>query len=151
MKIAVIGLGYVGLPLSMQFAHSCTDVVGIDIDPEKIKLLSNGQSYIKHIESQAIAELVSSGKLTVSTDFSLVKQTEAVIICVPTPLTKNREPDISFVLQTGRSIAPHLARGVLVVLESTTYPGTTEDELRVVLEEGAGLKAGADFHLAFSP
>ena len=151
MKIAVIGLGYVGLPLSMQFARSCTDVVGIDIDPEKIKLLSNGQSYIKHIESQAIAELVTSGKLVVSTDFSLIEQTEAVIICVPTPLTKNREPDISFVLHTGRSIAPHLAKGVLVVLESTTYPGTTEDELRVVLEEGAGLKAGADFHLAFSP
>src|SRR4051812_10692975 len=151
MKIAVIGLGYVGLPLSMQFARSCADVVGIDIDPDKIKLLSSGQSYIKHIESQAIAELVGSGKLAVSTDFSLVKQTEAVIICVPTPLTKNREPDISFVLQTGRSIAPYLTRGVLVVLESTTYPGTTEDELRAVLEGGAGLKAGADFHLAFSP
>src|SRR3954469_16856180 len=151
MKIAVIGLGYVGLPLSMQFARSCADVVGIDIDPDKIKLLSSGQSYIKHIESQAIAELVGSGKLAVSTDFSLVKQTEAVIICVPTPLTKNREPDISFVLQTGRSIAPHLTRGVLVVLESTTYPGTTEDELRAVLEGGAGLKAGSDFHLAFSP
>jgi len=151
VKIAVIGLGYVGLPLSMQFARSCTDVVGIDIDPHKIKLLSNGQSYIKHIDSQAIAQLVSSGKLVVSTDFNLIKQTDAVIICVPTPLTKNREPDISFVLQTGRSIAPYLSRGVLVVLESTTYPGTTEDELRVVLEDGAGLKAGADFHLAFSP
>jgi UDP-N-acetyl-D-glucosamine dehydrogenase len=151
MKIAVVGLGYVGLPLSMQFARSCTDVVGIDIDSQKIELLSNGQSYIKHIESQAIAELVNSGKLSVSTDFRLIKQAEAVIICVPTPLTKNREPDISFVLQTGRSIAPYLARGMLVVLESTTYPGTTEDELRVVLEEGAGLKAGADFHLAFSP
>ena len=151
MKIAVIGLGYVGLPLSIQFARSCTDVLGIDIDPHKIKLLSNGQSYIKHIESQAIAQLVNSGKLAVSTDFSLIKQSEAVIICVPTPLTKNREPDISFVLQTGRSIAPYLARGTLVVLESTTYPGTTEDELRVVLEDGAGLKAGADFHLAFSP
>jgi UDP-N-acetyl-D-glucosamine dehydrogenase len=151
MKIAVIGLGYVGLPLSMQFARSCTDVIGIDIDPEKIKLLSNGQSYIKHIESRAVADLVNSGKLAVSTDFSLIEQTEAVIICVPTPLTKNREPDISFVLQTGRSIAQHLARGVLVVLESTTYPGTTEDELRVVLEDGAGMKAGTDFHLAFSP
>jgi len=151
MKIAVIGLGYVGLPLSMQFARSCTDVIGIDIDSQKIELLSNGQSYIKHIESQAIAELVGSGKLAVSTDFGLIKQAEAVIICVPTPLTKNREPDISFVLQTGRSIAPYLAKGVLVVLESTTYPGTTEDELRVVLEEGAGLRAGVDFHLAFSP
>jgi UDP-N-acetyl-D-glucosamine dehydrogenase len=151
MKIAVIGLGYVGLPLSMQFARSCADVVGIDIDPHKIKLLSNGQSYIKHIKGEAIKQLVNAGKLAVSTDFSLIKQTDAVIICVPTPLTKNREPDISFVLQTGQSIAPYLARGGLVVLESTTYPGTTEDELRVVLEDGSGLKAGADFHLAFSP
>lgn len=151
MKISVIGLGYVGLPLSMQFARSCANVVGIDIDPHKIELLRNGQSYIKHIDSDAIAQLVNSGKLVVSTDFGLVKQTEAVVICVPTPLTKNREPDISFVLQTGRSIAPYLSKGVLVVLESTTYPGTTEDELRAVLEEGSGLKAGADFHLAFSP
>lgn len=151
MKIAVIGLGYVGLPLSMQFARSCADVVGIDVDPQKIKLLGDGRSYIKHIDSEGIAQLVTSGKLVVSTDFGLVKETQAIIICVPTPLTKNREPDISFVLQTGRSIAPHLSRGVLVVLESTTYPGTTEDELRVVLEEGSGLKAGADFHLAFSP
>jgi UDP-N-acetyl-D-glucosamine dehydrogenase len=151
MKIAVIGLGYVGLPLSMQFARSCADVVGIDIDPHKIELLSNGQSYIKHIESRAIAELVSSGKFEVSSDFSLIKRAAAVIICVPTPLTKNREPDISFVLETGRSIAPYLTGGVLVVLESTTYPGTTEDELRVVLEDGSRMKAGADFHLAFSP
>jgi UDP-N-acetyl-D-glucosamine dehydrogenase len=135
----------------MQFARSCTDVIGIDIDPHKIKLLSNGQSYIKHIDSGAVAELVSCGKFEVSSDFSLIKRAAAVIICVPTPLTKNREPDISFVLETGRSIAPYLARGVLVVLESTTYPGTTEDELRVVLEDGSRMKAGADFHLAFSP
>jgi UDP-N-acetyl-D-glucosamine dehydrogenase len=151
MKIAVVGLGYVGLPLSIQFARSCTDVVGIDIDPHKIEVLNNGQSYIKHIDRSAIAELVSSGKFQVSTDFSLIKETSAVIICVPTPLTKNREPDTSFVLETGRSIAPYLTRGVLVVLESTTYPGTTEDELRLILEDGSGMKAGADFHLAFSP
>ncbi|PYS37103.1 MAG: nucleotide sugar dehydrogenase, partial [Acidobacteria bacterium] len=151
MKIAVVGLGYVGLPLSLQFARSCVSVLGIDVDPKKIDLVNNGRSYIKHIEHSAIAELVGSGKFSASTDFSLVKEVEAVIICVPTPLTKNREPDISFVLETGRAIAPFLPKGALVVLESTTYPGTTDEDLRVVLEEGSGMKAGSDFHLAFSP
>jgi UDP-N-acetyl-D-glucosamine dehydrogenase len=151
MKIAVVGLGYVGLPLSLQFARSCVSVLGIDVDPTKVQLLNSGQSYIKHIEQPAIAEVLCSGKFSASTDFSLIKEVEAVIICVPTPLNKNREPDLSFVMQTGRSIAPHLAKGALVVLESTTYPGTTEDELRVVLEEESRMKAGVDFHLAFSP
>src|SRR6266566_1082937 len=151
MKIAVVGLGYVGLPLCLQFARSCVNVVGIDVDPTKVQLLNNGQSYIKHIEQPAIAELLRSGKFSATTDFSLIKEVEAVIICVPTPLNKNREPDLSFIMQTGRSIAPHLAKGALVVLESTTYPGTTEDELRVVLEEESRMKAGVDFHLAFSP
>jgi len=126
-------------------------VLGIDVDPRKVELLNNGDSYIKHIEQSAIAELVSSEKFFASTDFSRIKEVEAVIICVPTPLTKNREPDLSFILETGRSVAPHLAKGTLVVLESTTYPGTTDGELRVVLEEGSGMKAGEDFHLAFSP
>jgi UDP-N-acetyl-D-glucosamine dehydrogenase len=151
MKIAVVGLGYVGLPLSLQFARSCVSVLGIDVDPRKIELLNSGQSYIKHVGQSAIAELVGSGKFSASTDFSRIKEVEAVIICVPTPLTKNREPDLSFIMETGRSIAPHLAKGALVVLESTTYPGTTDEELRVVLEEGSGMKAGVDFHLAFSP
>ena len=151
MKIAVVGLGYVGLPLSLQFARSCASVVGLDVDRKKVQLLSNGQSYIKHIEPSAVAELVKSGKFSASTEFSRIKEVEAVIICVPTPITKNREPDISFVIKTGEMIAPYLAKGALVVLESTTYPGTTDEDLRVVLEEGSGLKAGADFHLAFSP
>jgi UDP-N-acetyl-D-glucosamine dehydrogenase len=151
MKIAVIGLGYVGLPLSLQFARSCVDVVGIDVDPKKVELLKNGQSYIKHIEESAVSELVSSGKFSASTDFSRIKEVEAIIICVPTPLNKNREPDISFVLETGRRIAPYLSKGALVALESTTYPGTTDTDLRAVLEKGSGMKAGEDFHLAFSP
>jgi UDP-N-acetyl-D-glucosamine dehydrogenase len=151
MKIAVVGLGYVGLPLSLQFARSCVSVLGLDIDPEKVGLLNNGQSYIKHIEASAIAEVVSSGKFSASTDFSRITEMQAVIICVPTPLTKNREPDISFVIRTGQLIAPHLAKGTLVVLESTTYPGTTDEDLRRVLEEGSQMKAGVDFHLAFSP
>ena len=151
MKIAVIGLGYVGLPLSLQFARSCVSVLGLDADPKKVELLNDGQSYIKHIESADIAELVATGKFYASTDFGQIKEVEAVIICVPTPLNKNREPDLSYVLQTGRSIAPHLQPGTLVILESTTYPGTTDEDLRAVLEEGSGMKAGTDFHLAFSP
>jgi UDP-N-acetyl-D-glucosamine dehydrogenase len=151
MKIAIVGLGYVGLPLSLQFARGGVTVVGLDIDPPKIEALNAGRSYIKHIPSEAIAEAVQAGKFSASTDFSQVKQVEAVIICVPTPLNKNREPDISFITETGKSIAPHLTKGILVVLESTTYPGTTDEELRAVLEAGSGLKAGADFHLAFSP
>jgi UDP-N-acetyl-D-glucosamine dehydrogenase len=128
MKIAVVGLGYVGLPLALQFARSCASVLGIDVDDRKVQLLNNGQSYIKHIEPSAIEEAVSSGKFSASTDFSRIKEVEAVIICVPTPLTRNREPDISFVIGTGKMIARHLVKGTLVVLESTTYPGTTDEE-----------------------
>ena len=151
MKIAVIGLGYVGLPLSIQFARSCTGVIGIDVDPSKVKLLSSRQSYIKHVSGDGVREMVDSGKFSATTDFSRIREVEAIIICVPTPLNKNREPDLSYVLETGRAIGPYLQRGTLVVLESTTYPGTTDEELRRVIEERSGLKAGTDFHLAFSP
>jgi len=151
MKIAIVGLGYVGLPLSLQFARSGVSVLGLDVDPAKIESLNAGRSYIKHIESAAIAEHVKEKKFEASADFSRIKEVEAVIICVPTPLNKNREPDISFIINTGKSIAPHLHKGILVVLESTTYPGTTDEDLRYVLEAGSNLKAGTDFHLAFSP
>jgi UDP-N-acetyl-D-glucosamine dehydrogenase len=151
MKIAVIGLGYVGLPLAIQFARTNVTVLGLDVDTAKVDLINRGQSYIKHILNETIEEVSKGERLCASTDFSRIKEVEAVIICVPTPLTKNREPDISFVIQTGRTIAPHLSKGTLVVLESTTYPGTTDEDLRVVLEEGSGMKAGVDFHLAFSP
>ena len=151
MKIAIIGLGYVGLPLSLQFARSGVRVLGLDIDPAKVGAINRSRSYIQHIASAGVRQLVSAGKLSASTDFSRVKEVEAVIICVPTPLNKNREPDISYILKTGEAIAPHLRRGTLVVLESTTYPGTTDEDLRAVLEAGSGLKAGTDFHLAFSP
>ena len=151
MKIAIVGLGYVGLPLSLQFARSGVNVLGLDIDPAKVESLSQGRSYIKHIESSAISEQIKTGAFSASTDFSRIREVEAVIICVPTPLNKNREPDISYVLNTGKSIAPHLHKGALVVLESTTYPGTTDEDLRAILEAGSGLKAGTDFHLAFSP
>ena len=147
----MIGLGYVGLPLSLQFARSGVTVLGLDIDPEKVDACNAGQSYIKHIPAAVIGEQVKEKRFSASTDFSRLKEIEAVIICVPTPLSKNREPDISYIIQTGEMIAPHLKKGVLVVLESTTYPGTTDEDLREVLEKGSGLKAGADFHLAFSP
>ena len=150
-RIAIVGLGYVGLPLSLQFARRGVEVLGLDIDASKVDALNAGRSYIKHIESDDVAQLKNAGTFTASTDFSLIRTLDAVIICVPTPLSKNREPDISCVLNTGRAIAPHLSKGVLVALESTTYPGTTDQELREVLEAGSGLTAGTDFHLAFSP
>ena len=171
MNIAIIGLGYVGLPLCLQFARSGVHVLGLDIDSKKVRALNAGRSYIKHIDAKEIKKLVRGGKFCASSDFSKIAgagahsktvseppyvgcygdRIQAILICVPTPLKKNRVPDLSFVLKTGRSIAPHLQRGQLVVLESTTYPGTTENELREVLERGSGLKAGKDFHLAFSP
>jgi UDP-N-acetyl-D-glucosamine dehydrogenase len=151
MKIAIIGLGYVGLPLSLQFARSGVTVLGLDIDPAKVQALNAGQSYIKHISAEAIAGAVKAGTFSAAADFSRIKEVEAVIICVPTPLNKNREPDISYITETGKAIAPHLQKGTLVVLESTTYPGTTDEDLREVLEAGSKLKAGTDFHLAFSP
>jgi UDP-N-acetyl-D-glucosamine dehydrogenase len=151
MKIAVVGLGYVGLPLSLQFARAGIDVLGLDVDKDKVDALNAGKSYIKHIEASEIAEMVAAGKFRATVEFGRVIEAEAVIICVPTPLNKNREPDISFIVETGKAIAPHLAKGCLVVLESTTYPGTTDEDLREVLEAGSGMKAGVDFHLAFSP
>ncbi len=162
MEIAIVGLGYVGLPLSLQFARSGVEVLGLDIDAAKTDAINAGRSYIQHIATPEIATLVQAGRFTASIDFSRIREVEAVIICVPTPLNKNREPDISYIIETGKAIAPHLRPHSeirnpkseikkLVVLESTTYPGTTDEDLREVLEAGSGLKAGADFHLAFSP
>lgn len=151
MKIGVVGLGYVGLPLAIQFARVDVEVLGLDVDTVKVDLINRGQSYIKHVAQETIGQVVQAKKLSASTDFSRIRELEAIIICVPTPLSKNREPDISYILETGRAIAPHLAKGALVALESTTYPTTTDTDLRAVLEEGSKMKAGLDFHLAFSP
>jgi len=150
-KISVIGLGYVGLPLSLQFARSGVSVLGFDLDQKKIDSINAGKTYLKHFPSESIAEQVDACRLEATTDPYRLSEVEAILICVPTPLDDHREPDLSFVLDTARTIASHLAKGVLVTLESTTYPGTTEDELRIVLEEGSGMKAGTDFHLAYSP
>ena len=151
MNVAVIGLGYVGLPLSLQFARSGVNVIGLDVDQSKVDALRVKRSFIKHIAAEAVAEVVESGCFLASTDFAKVAEVDAVIICVPTPLSEHREPDISSVLESGEAIAPHLKQGTLVVLESTTYPGTTEGPLKDVLENGSGLKAGTEFHLAYSP
>ena len=150
-KIAIVGLGYVGLPLSLQFARSGVRVLGLDVDSDKVEALNQGRSYIKHVPPETVTEEVKAGRLEATTDFTRVGEVDAVLICVPTPLNKNREPDISFIVETGRAIAPHLRQGTVVILESTTYPGTTDEDLRVVLEAGSGLTAGKDFHLAFSP
>ncbi len=151
MKICVVGLGYVGLPLAIQFARSDATVIGLDTDENKVRLIEKGQSYIKHIAAETIAAMIDGKTLSASTDFRNIAEADAIIICVPSPLNKNREPDISYILDTGRMIAPHLTKGALVSLESTTYPGTTDENLLEVLEKGSGMKAGVDFHLAFSP
>jgi len=147
-KIGIIGLGYVGLPLVIEFCKAGFHVTGFDIDPEKVELLGKGQSYIKHIDSTLITQ--SLKYFSPTTDFSLLSNTDCIIICVPTPLNKHREPDLSYVLNTTRTIARYIQKGQLIVLESTTYPGTTDEEMRAILEE-TGFKAGKDFYLAYSP
>jgi UDP-N-acetyl-D-glucosamine dehydrogenase len=148
--VAIIGLGYVGLPLAASFASAGYPVVGFDIDPEKIKQLQRKKSYIGHISSERIAELMTSGKFHPTCDPQCFHNVDAIIICVPTPLTEAREPDLSYIVSTGQTIAQHWRPGILVVLESTTFPGTTDDLLCPILEAG-GLRAGTDFFLAFSP
>ncbi len=151
MKIGIIGLGYVGLPLVIQFAKSGAQVLGIDVDETKVNALNAGESYIKHIPAAEVRAQRDAGQIEATTDYARVKELDAVLICVPTPLDEKREPDLTYILSTARAIAPHLPKGIVVVLESTTYPGTTEDELRPILEIGSGLTAGTDFHLAYSP
>ncbi len=151
MRIAIIGLGYVGLPLSLQFARSGFNVVGLDVDQSKVDALNAKRSFIGHIPAGEIAEVIENGHFLASRDFTEIAKADAVIICVPTPLGEHREPDLSFVLESGMEIGRHLQKSTLVVLESTTYPGTTEGPLREVIEKKSGLTAGVDFHLAYSP
>ncbi|MFN3821892.1 MAG: NAD(P)-binding domain-containing protein, partial [bacterium] len=149
--IGVVGLGYVGLPLVLEFVHKGFKVVGLDIDEEKIKILKGGGSYIRHIPSSAIEEAVERERFFPTSEFTRVRDTDAVLICVPTPLGEHLEPDLSYIEHTARIIAPHLHPDHLIVLESTTYPGTTTEVLVPLLESGSGLKAGKDFWVAFSP
>ena len=150
-SVAVIGLGYVGLPLAMEFVFGGCRVHGIDIDPEKPRiLLDEKRSYLKHIPTERVRRAVETGLFSASTGFEGLEEHDAVLICVPTPLGPSREPELRYVRETARDISRHLRKGHLVVLESTTYPGTTREELVPILEE-SGLKAGRDFHVAFSP
>jgi UDP-N-acetyl-D-glucosamine dehydrogenase len=152
-RIGVVGLGYVGLPLLMAFARGGFRTLGLDVDESKITRLKAGQSYIRHIAHEDVADLFAgaTARADATSDFARCAECDALLICVPTPLTRQREPDLSYVLRTGAALAPGLRTGQLVVLESTTYPGTTEEELAPVLEKGSGLRAGRDFHLAYSP
>jgi UDP-N-acetyl-D-glucosamine dehydrogenase len=149
-RVGIIGLGYVGLPLACLFAEKGFGVTGFDIDPRKIEVLNAGRSYIKHIPAARIRPLVKAKKLGSTADFAGLRQMDAIIICVPTPLTRFREPDLRFIVNTGESVARYLRKGQIVVLESSTYPGTTTEVLKPILERG-GLKSGRDFHLAYSP
>ena len=151
MKIAVIGLGYVGLPLAMVFAESGVEVVGIEAVAARCDEVNAGRSYIQDVQSDALKAMVDKGLISATTDYAATEDCDADIICLPTPLNANREPDLSLVLDATAKLAGHLRRGQLVTLESTTYPGTTRDELAPILEAGSGLTAGVDFHLAFSP
>jgi UDP-N-acetyl-D-glucosamine dehydrogenase len=146
--VGVIGLGYVGLPLALTMVEAGKRVIGLDVDAAKVERLDQGQSYIRHIEPSRI---VAAGKrFRATTDFRALTDCDAIIVCVPTPLTEGREPDLSYVSRTAETIAEHLRAGQLVVLESTTYPGTTEEVMQPILERG-GLRVGRDYHLAFSP
>ena len=150
-KIGVVGLGYVGLPLVIEFCKSGFSVTGLDIDEKKIEALSEGKSFIKHIPDEKIQALNGVGSFKAITDFEQVKNLDCILICVPTPLNKNREPDMSYIVSTAKQIAPHMKKGQLIVLESTTYPGTTQDILLPELEFGSGLKGNEDFFVAYSP
>jgi UDP-N-acetyl-D-glucosamine dehydrogenase len=148
MRVGVVGLGYVGLPLAVAFAEEGHEVVGLDTDPRKIDALAERSSYIEDVASERLAAL--DGKLTATSRYPDLSSCDGVIICVPTPLTNSREPDLSYMVDAATSLAAVLQKGQLIVLESTTYPGTTRERLRPILEE-SGLAAGRDFHLAFSP
>ena len=148
--VAIIGLGYVGLPLVREFLRAGFPVLGFDIDEKKVQMLERGESYIKHVDSGFLLERVKSEKLKVTNDYDRLKDADALLVCVPTPLGKHREPDLSYVLNTTREIAKRLRKGQVVVLESTTYPGTTDEEMLPILEE-SGLKVGEDFFLGYSP
>jgi UDP-N-acetyl-D-glucosamine dehydrogenase len=149
-KIGVIGLGYVGLPLLRTIAAQDFTGIGFDIDRRKIEILQSGGSYIRHISPESIAELRRAGGLSATDDFARLGEVDAIVVCVPTPLTPQREPDLTYVIDTTHSIAERLRPGQLVVLESTTYPGTTREVMRPILEKG-GLRSGRDFFLAYSP
>ena len=149
--VGVVGLGYVGLPLAVEKAKAGFKTIGFDVQDEKVKLVNEGHNYIGDVVDSDLKELVENKMLTATTDFSFVKDVDFVAICVPTPLDAHQQPDISYVKSSTEAISKYLTKGTMVVLESTTYPGTTEELIKPILEEGSGLKCGEDFYLGFSP
>ena len=149
--VAIIGAGYVGLPLAQVFADAGKSVVLLDVSAERVAAIMRGESYIEDVPSEKLKALVDARLISATTDYDVLRDTNAILIALPTPLSRQREPDLSIVLSATREIAKRLRPGQLVVLESTTYPGTTRDDIKPLLEAGSGLKAGEDFHLAFSP
>ena len=148
MRVGIVGLGYVGLPLAVAFAAADVDVLGVDVDPRKIEAIAAGHSYIEDVPEAALA--AAAGRFEATGDYARLAEADAVLICVPTPLTANREPDLAPLLGCAEELGGILRPGMLVVLESTTYPGTTRERVAPLLERG-GLRAGVDFNLAFSP
>ena len=151
ITVGVVGLGYVGLPLAVEKAKAGFRTIGFDVQEEKVKQVNAGHNYIGDVVDAELAQLVSNGMLSATSDFSFIKEVDFVAICVPTPLDIHQEPDISYVENSAKSIAGYLTKGTVVVLESTTYPGTTEELIKPILEKGSGLECGKDFYLGFSP
>ena len=149
-RICVIGLGYVGLPLAVEFARLGFPVTGLDVDEERVSAINRRQSYIQDVDDADVAEAVQAGYLSATGEYDVLEEMDVIFICVPTPFTKTKTPDLSYVVAATQEITPHLKAGQLVILQSTTYPGTTEEDVLPILE-GSGLVAGRDFHLAFSP
>src|SRR5919106_471549 len=149
-EVAIVGAGYVGLPLAQVFAEAGVPAVLVDVDAERVAAIQRGESYVEDVDSAALAPLVEAGKLTATTDYDVVHDTDAILIALPTPLSANREPDLSFIVDAAERVAERVRRGHVVALESTTYPGTTREELLPRFEAG-GLEVGKDFFLAFSP
>lgn len=151
IKVGVVGLGYVGLPLAVEKAKAGFKTIGFDVQEEKVKLVNEGHNYIGDVVDSDLKKLVEAGMLTATADFSFVKNVDFIAICVPTPLDKHQQPDISYVKSSVEAISGYLSKETIVVLESTTYPGTTEELVKPILEKGSGLKCGEDFYLGFSP
>ena len=149
-RVGVIGCGYVGLPLAVGFAKAGYSVVAIDVDPERVRKLRAGESYIRDVPSEAVAAHVKAGRLTATSDYGALRDAQIIFVAVPTPFDRAKQPDLSYIVRAAEGIASVLQKGQLVVLESTTYPGTTDEVMRPILER-SGLHAGVDFYLAFSP
>ncbi|HEV7639813.1 MAG TPA: NAD(P)-binding domain-containing protein, partial [Gaiellaceae bacterium] len=149
--VAVIGAGYVGVPLAATFAEAGNRVLLVDVQKPVVDALNRGESHIEDVTSERLTALTEKGLVVATNDYAQVKQAHAILIALPTPLSRQREPDLSYIERAGQSLAPMLQRGQVVILESTTWPGTTREILQPILEDGSGLKAGEDFHLAMSP